>query len=60
MLYMKYLTVYDIIKKRPDFKQQPVQLIILSVYFTKLKVKCLLCTNLLTSGNVSRIEVGYV
>lgn len=24
VLYMKYLTVYDIIKKRPDFKQQPV------------------------------------
>lgn len=23
VLYMKYLTVYDIIKKRPDFKQQP-------------------------------------
>uniref|UniRef100_A0A3Q3QNP0 USP8 dimerisation domain-containing protein n=1 Tax=Monopterus albus TaxID=43700 RepID=A0A3Q3QNP0_MONAL len=22
VLYMKYLTVYDIIKKRPDFKQQ--------------------------------------
>lgn len=26
VLYMKYLTVYDIIKKRPDFKQQPVYL----------------------------------
>lgn len=24
VLYMKYLTVYDIIKKRPDFKQHPV------------------------------------
>lgn len=24
VLYMKYLTVYDIIKKRPDFKQQSV------------------------------------
>lgn len=24
VLYMKYLTVYDIIKKRPEFKQQPV------------------------------------
>uniref|UniRef100_A0A673BNT0 Ubiquitin carboxyl-terminal hydrolase 8 n=1 Tax=Sphaeramia orbicularis TaxID=375764 RepID=A0A673BNT0_9TELE len=23
VLYMKYLTVYDLIKKRPDFKQQP-------------------------------------
>lgn len=23
VMYMKYLTVYDIIKKRPDFKQQP-------------------------------------
>uniref|UniRef100_A0A8C4NYR7 Ubiquitin carboxyl-terminal hydrolase n=1 Tax=Dicentrarchus labrax TaxID=13489 RepID=A0A8C4NYR7_DICLA len=23
VLYMKYLTVYDIIKKRPEFKQQP-------------------------------------
>ncbi|XP_037552899.1 ubiquitin carboxyl-terminal hydrolase 8 isoform X2 [Nematolebias whitei] len=23
VLYMKYLTVYDVIKKRPDFKQQP-------------------------------------
>ncbi|XP_047437089.1 ubiquitin carboxyl-terminal hydrolase 8 isoform X2 [Mugil cephalus] len=23
VLYMKFLTVYDIIKKRPDFKQQP-------------------------------------
>uniref|UniRef100_A0A3B3DD89 Ubiquitin carboxyl-terminal hydrolase 8 n=1 Tax=Oryzias melastigma TaxID=30732 RepID=A0A3B3DD89_ORYME len=23
VFYMKYLTVYDIIKKRPDFKQQP-------------------------------------
>ncbi|GAA6094148.1 ubiquitin carboxyl-terminal hydrolase 8 isoform X1, partial [Tachysurus ichikawai] len=22
VLYMKYLTVYDLIKKRPDFKQQ--------------------------------------
>lgn len=26
MLYMKYLTVYDIIKKRPDFKSQLVWL----------------------------------
>lgn len=26
MLYMKYLTVYDIIKKRPDFKQHPVKM----------------------------------
>lgn len=25
VLYMKYLTVYDIIKKRPDFKQQLVR-----------------------------------
>lgn len=24
VLYMKYLTVYDLIKKRPDFKQQQV------------------------------------
>lgn len=28
VLYMKYLTVYDIIKKRADFKQQPVKLIL--------------------------------
>lgn len=26
VLYMKYLTVYDIIKKRPDFKKQLVQI----------------------------------
>lgn len=26
VLYMKYLTVYDIIKKRPDFKQHPVNM----------------------------------
>lgn len=26
VLYMKYLTVYDIIKKRLDFRQQPVLL----------------------------------
>ena len=25
VLYMRYLTVYDVIKKRPDFKQQQVQ-----------------------------------
>lgn len=25
VMYMKYLTVYDIIKKRPDFKEQPVK-----------------------------------
>lgn len=25
VLYMKYLTVYDLIKKRPDFKQQQVR-----------------------------------
>ena len=24
VLYMKYLTVYDLLKKRPDFKQQQV------------------------------------
>lgn len=24
VFYMKYLTVYDLIKKRPDFKQQQV------------------------------------
>uniref|UniRef100_A0A8C7WLT5 Ubiquitin carboxyl-terminal hydrolase 8 n=1 Tax=Oryzias sinensis TaxID=183150 RepID=A0A8C7WLT5_9TELE len=29
VLYMKYLTVYDIIKKRPDFKQQPVGFMVL-------------------------------
>lgn len=25
ILYMKYVTVYNFIKKRPDFKQQQVQ-----------------------------------
>lgn len=28
VLYMKYLTVHDIIKKRPDFKQHQVRLFI--------------------------------
>lgn len=32
VLYMKYLTVYDIIKKRPEFKQQPVYLIFISLF----------------------------
>ena len=28
VLYMKYLTVYDLIKKRPDFKQQQVPTVV--------------------------------
>lgn len=37
---MKYLTVYDIIKKRPDFKQQPVQLITVNLTSVHYTTKC--------------------
>lgn len=37
VLYMKYLTVYDIIKKRPDFKQHLVCVVIIKICVDYLK-----------------------
>lgn len=38
MLYMKYVAVYNLIKKRPDFKQQQVPFCILICYFCVIEL----------------------
>uniref|UniRef100_A0A671XVD1 ubiquitinyl hydrolase 1 n=1 Tax=Sparus aurata TaxID=8175 RepID=A0A671XVD1_SPAAU len=47
VLYMKYLTVYDIIKKRPDFKQQPDYFMTMlgpnKAHSTHLMMECISC-----------------